>query len=264
MNPVYEAANGVEAHMIADLLKQQGIEARVDGAFLQGAVGGLPAHGLVRVMVEPESQAAARAIIDAWHKAEAEQAADRPSSPAPRKRWPFFLAGLMLGIGASYVYVRVPVTMRGIDHGSNRSPDEIWTYSARNLPLKWEADRNLDGKIDIVTWYDDQGHPSEVKADDNFDGVFEFHGRYRAGNMAVSASDTNGDGFEDLRSHYTGGVLTKNEYLEPKTGKVLKVEYISLGKLVRAETDTNGDGKMDRLTTYDTLGEVARTEEIRP
>lgn len=53
---VYEAANAIEAQMLQDLLKQDGIATRIDGAFLQGAVGELQAGGLVRLVVENDGR----------------------------------------------------------------------------------------------------------------------------------------------------------------------------------------------------------------
>jgi hypothetical protein len=260
---VYEAVNGVEAHMIADLLAQQDITSRVDGTFLQGAVGGLPASGLVRVMVEPEDHGAARAIIDEWNTRQVDPTPEPPAPTKPKARWPVFVAGLLVGVGASFAYVRTPVKTQGVDYDNNGVLDETFTYSARNLPLKWEADRNLDGKVDAVVFYDDLGLPYEGKSDDNFDGVFDTHSHMRAGNVVVTESDTNGDGFVDMRSHFVSGVGDRTEYLEPRTGRVLKVDYFKMGKIVRAEIDDNGDGMMDRRVTYDAIGEVVGTEKIQ-
>lgn len=249
--------------MIADLLKQQGIETRVDGEFLQGAVGGLPAGGLVRVMVDPAVHAEARVIVDNWNNQQLEQAPAPPAPAKPKSRALVFLAGLLVGVAVSYAYVRTPIKEQGVDHDSNGVLDEKWTYSARNLPLKWEGDRNLDGKVDAIVFYDERGIISEGKTDDNFDGVFETRMQYRIGNPVISESDTNGDGFVDMRTHYVSGVIDKTEYLEPKTGRVIKAEYFKLSKVVRAEIDDNGDGVMDRRVTYDGIGEVAVTERIR-
>src|SRR5690606_18757888 len=54
MKTLYQAANAVEAHMLADYLKQEGLSAHVLGEHLQGAVGELPAAGLVRLMIPDE------------------------------------------------------------------------------------------------------------------------------------------------------------------------------------------------------------------
>ncbi|MBC5764175.1 DUF2007 domain-containing protein [Ramlibacter albus] len=111
MKPVYEAAHGVEAHMIADLLRQEGISGMVQGEYLQGAVGGLPAAGLVRVVVDEADYDLAKKVIDRWSAA---QVHEEPATSAREGalRWPHFFAGLLLGAFAAYVtgLVQAPAT----------------------------------------------------------------------------------------------------------------------------------------------------------
>ena len=101
MKKVYEASHGLEAHMIADLLRQQGITGRVEGEYLAGAIGELPAAGLVRVVVEEDDYEPARKVIERWSALQAED-----DSPAPRldarARWPYVAAGLLLGVTLSH------------------------------------------------------------------------------------------------------------------------------------------------------------------
>lgn len=255
----YEAANGLEAHMIADLLKQEGIEAEVSGQHLQGAVGELPAAGLVRVLVEEDQYLQARAIIQRWESTDV----GAPTAPVrPRKRWPAFLAGLLLGVGATWAVTRVPSYENGYDHNGDGILDEKWIYGGNRAPQKWEADRNLDGKIDITSWFDDRGRALRSESDDDFDGKIDTRVNYRLNQPQVSSSDTNGDGFEDMRTHFRGGVIDTIEYLEPKTGRVIKRDFLKIGRTTHAEIDTDGDGKMDRRVTYDAILEPVKTEPI--
>ena len=60
---VYEAENAIEAHMLRARLEQAGIGAEISGEFLLGGLGELPARGLVRVLVEDDDFAEARAVI---------------------------------------------------------------------------------------------------------------------------------------------------------------------------------------------------------
>jgi hypothetical protein len=107
MKPVYEAAHGVEAHMIADLLRREGISGLVQGEYLQGAVGVLPACGLVQVVVDDADFDRARRIIEHWNAAQADEpapaAAMRAALPQAAPRWPYFAAGLLLGAFATWV-----------------------------------------------------------------------------------------------------------------------------------------------------------------
>ena len=107
MKPVYEAAHGVEAHMIADLLRREGISGLVRGEYLQGAIGVLPASGLVQVVVDEADYDRARGVIEHWSAAQT----DEPVRPTPVRaplqhaapRWPYFAAGLLLGAFATWV-----------------------------------------------------------------------------------------------------------------------------------------------------------------
>jgi predicted metal-dependent HD superfamily phosphohydrolase len=63
MKQVYHAANSVDAQLVVDLLAAAGIDAHVQGQFLSGGVGELPAGELLRVWVEDEDLERARACI---------------------------------------------------------------------------------------------------------------------------------------------------------------------------------------------------------
>jgi hypothetical protein len=51
MRIVYQAENVIDAHLVKGALEAAGIPAHVAGEFLTGAIGELPALGLVNVMV---------------------------------------------------------------------------------------------------------------------------------------------------------------------------------------------------------------------
>ena len=100
MKTVYEARDSLEGHMIANLLEQAGIYARVDGEFLQGAVGEIQAMGLVKVSVNNDDYSRAREIVQQW------ESSQQTSSEAALQRQPVnyvhialsFLAGILVGI----------------------------------------------------------------------------------------------------------------------------------------------------------------------
>ena len=66
MRTLYQASNAIEAQLLRDVLAQEGIEAHVLGALLQGAVGELPAGSLVRLVVDEADHAAGRAVVRRW------------------------------------------------------------------------------------------------------------------------------------------------------------------------------------------------------
>lgn len=99
---VYEAANALDAHMVCDLLCQEGFAAQVQGAELQGGVGDLAAAGFVRVVVEEADYARARERVLAW---EAAQPADAPQRlPGLSDR---FWLGLILGAVLGFLVARI-------------------------------------------------------------------------------------------------------------------------------------------------------------
>ncbi len=260
MRAAYEASNAVEAHMIRDLLKQEGLSADIHGEHLLGAMGDLPVSGLVRVMVDESDYAQARAVVERWDAAQPKEL-PRPAVPFSR-RWRWLFIGLAIGVGATYAYFRSPVTVDGIDHNRDGLLDEKYTYASSGTLLKAEIDRNLDRKVDYVVHYDRRGIVATAESDDNFDGVFETHATFRDGSIVYSAVDTDGDGYADLGIHYTDGVTTSMEFLNPSTGLPLRIEHYKLNKLVDAEVDSDKDGKVDTRYVYDGLGQVVSTEKI--
>ena len=262
MKTLYQASNSLEAHMILHLLEQQGIAGRVDGEYLQGGVGELPAAGLVRVMVEEEDYAAAKAVVDKWDAAQpAEKSAHPPGKT--RSRRGAFVAGLAVGVLMAYAYYRAPVSFEGADHNRDGVLDDKLTYAPGGRPVRNAVDRNLDGKIDYVLVMGRSGIAEYVESDDNFDGIFESKMTYRLGNPSLMESDTDGDGYRDFKTVFVNGVVASTEYIYPVTGLPQRIEYFRLGKMTHAEEDTDRDGKMDKRITYNTLGEAVSVEEMR-
>lgn len=66
---IYRAANTLDANMIKGLLAQYDIPSFIQGEYLQGGAGELPATDLVTVSVNNEHQIAAREIIAEWDAA---------------------------------------------------------------------------------------------------------------------------------------------------------------------------------------------------
>lgn len=73
MECVYNAANTIEGQLALDLLRGQGIAARMDGEYLQGGVGELQALGIIRILVDSENVVRARAVLQDWDRRRAPQ-----------------------------------------------------------------------------------------------------------------------------------------------------------------------------------------------
>ena len=63
MQLIYRASNITEAHIVAGLLKSNGIEAHVGGHYLQGGVGELAPFNFANVHVADEDVTLAKTII---------------------------------------------------------------------------------------------------------------------------------------------------------------------------------------------------------
>ncbi|MES2015926.1 MAG: DUF2007 domain-containing protein [Pseudomonadota bacterium] len=258
MKLLYQAAHSVEAHMIVNLLEQQGVAARIDGEYLQGGIGDLPAFGLVRVMVAEDDFAQAQAIVTQWDAQQpASMEAPAPLAPTTaRARAGVFAAGLVIGLLCAVAWYRAPLHQQGIDRDHNGVFESKAMFAAEGAPLRTELDRNRDGKIDLIVRYDAMGGIDSNEADDDFDGVFESVTSYRQGNPYLGEADTDGDGLVDLKTHYENGVVVSVEHVNPATGQVQKVDFYTLGKITHSLVDSNQDGTMDRRIGYTGVGNV--------
>lgn len=260
MKTLYEPSNVLEAHMLHDLLKQEGIVTRVDGAYLQGGVGELPAAGLVRLVVDDADYERARSVIERWEATEVSEPSAVPGKPA--KAFTAGLAGLLVGALGAYAFFHVPVNTDGLDYNYDGVLDERWTYSAHGAFLGARVDRNLDKKVDYISHTNSRGEVVSAESDDDFDGVFETALRFRAGSVEYSESDTDGDSLPDLKSYFTHGVLSSEEHIEPLTGLPVRVDTYRLGRITSADVDSDGDGTLDTRLTYSRAGKVVREEAI--
>jgi Putative prokaryotic signal transducing protein len=255
MRTLYEAANSLEAHMLKDLLAQEGLNAHVQGEHLQGGVGELPAAGLVRLMIDEADHAAGRTLIARW---EAQQPAPSPApaEPGRRSRVVAFIWGAVLAGAACWGFVSTPISRDGTDYNYDGKLDSSWIYSPRGMPLRNEVDRNLDGRLDQISYFDSRGLLERTESDDDFDGRFESLTRYENDNPLTTDTDTDGDSYIDLRTRFRHGVISSVEFIDPVSARPVRIEYLRLGKLERAEVDSDGDGTFDRHIAYSPLGEA--------
>ena len=60
MRSIYQAASTVDAQRLVDLRANEGTEAHVQGNYLAGAIGELPAGGMIRAWVHDDVERARR------------------------------------------------------------------------------------------------------------------------------------------------------------------------------------------------------------
>jgi len=241
--------------MILNLLLQEGIDARIDGEFLQGGVGELQAMGVVRVMVNEDNYNKAQTIIDEWES----KPAANPVNQAPAKHSSNFGAGLFFGIiigaGATYWAYNSPVTVDGIDHDHDGQLDERYIYKDNRLS-RIEVDRNLDGNMDVISSYNIEGMIHKTISDDNFDGIYEGTTTYERGNALLYEADLNNDEIIDYRSFFDNGVISEIRITGPTSFSPKKKQKYKMNKLISSEFDSDGDGSYDTFYKYDYYEEI--------
>lgn len=270
MKIIFNAANSLEAHMIQDLLNMQGVEAHITGEHLQSGVGELPAINLIKVSVDDHDVARAREIIEQWESQEIAQepvneikAESRSLISGGYKHYASFLLGLASGAIAVYWSFQSPVTQNGVDFDADGRLDELYTYR-NGLLSKMEADRNFDSKTDYVTNFDQAGLAESSSADENFDGVFETTYLYQNNQVTYEKIDTNEDGEVDLVTNYqqTAPIRLTTIY-DLQNGRARKEQRYTMEKLISADWDSDGDGVMDTIITYDAYEEeVSRKPKL--
>lgn len=156
--------------MLQDLLQQRGISSRLDGAQLQGGVGELPAAGLVRLVVDDEDYALARAVVDDWESTAGPNTVPAPKAPASRSLVAA-LAGVVLGVTGSYFFFKDPVSVDGSDpisdgeqgvvtrieyfRSGSSSPIRIEYFELGKLRTA-EIDTDRNGRLDLRHRYSDR------------------------------------------------------------------------------------------------------------
>ncbi len=114
-----------------------------------------------------------------------------------------------------------------------------------------EADLNGDGRKDIVRLYTDEGRPMREEADRDFNGRIDEITQFTNGRISLQEIDTSGDGTIDTKIFYERGepVRAERDMNARSTASAWKPdrwEYYAEGRTVRIGTDVDGDGKVDR------------------
>ncbi|WP_017937242.1 DUF2007 domain-containing protein [Zestomonas thermotolerans] len=70
MQRIYEPQDLLEAEMLLGMLASEGIEAYLAGRHLLGAIGEVPVHGLLGLLVDDREAERARQLISAYNAAQ--------------------------------------------------------------------------------------------------------------------------------------------------------------------------------------------------
>jgi len=128
-----------------------------------------------------------------------------------------------------------------------------------------EADLNGDGVKDVVRYYTDEGRPLREEADRNLDGQMDEIIFFEDGRIVRIEQDTAGNGRVDTKIYYEEGKPIRAE--RDMAGRSTATnwqpdrwEYYEDGRMVRMGNDVDGDGRVDR---WDRDEEWRRAQEER-
>ncbi|MCC7540798.1 MAG: hypothetical protein IT379_31565 [Deltaproteobacteria bacterium] len=130
-----------------------------------------------------------------------------------------------------------------------------------------EADLNGDGTKDVVRYYNDEGRPLREEADRDFDGRFDVVVFFENGRIVRQEEDSNRDGSLDQRIYYENGRPLRGE--RDMAGRSTtsqwrpdRWEYYEDGRVVRIGEDIDGDGMVDHWDREDETRQRDREEGI--
>jgi hypothetical protein len=126
----------------------------------------------------------------------------------------------------SGVYAHDPLLLVRLDYDNDGDGDiDVRTYMRDGRPVRLEADRDSDGRVDRWEYYS------------------------RTGALLRIGGSTRGDGREDTWVH-TDGAHRIVEISTRRDGRIDRRETYEGDALVRAESDTNHDGLSDRWEEF--------------
>lgn len=257
MKCVFEASNGVEAHMIKNLLLLENVVGEVFGEHLQGGVGDLQAFGIVRVMVSEQDYPRAHQIIMEWEAAQPVHAASESAQGQKKGGLTGALIGFLTGVIAMALYFQSSVEYGGIDHDGDGEFDEHFEYLNGYL-RSVKMDRNRDGKIDLIYEYSVSGLAKTSLFDNDFDARFEMRCSIRKGNTVACRTDDDDDGFYEHKEDYLNGVVSSISFFDPVTKKLKKKQYYNDAVLSHADIDLDGDQHLETRYHYDEYQELSK------
>lgn len=122
---------------------------------------------------------------------------------------------------------------------------------ARLVLVCRESDLNADGRKDVVRYYSDEGKPLREEADRNFDGKMDEVTFFQEGQILRQEFDSTHDGKVDTKIYFDAGkpLRAERDLKARSTAERWQPdrwEYYEDGRVVRMGTDVDGDGKVDR------------------
>jgi hypothetical protein len=152
--------------------------------------------------------------------------------------------------------------LQEVDIDGDKHPDSFNYFRERSgaprLLLRKEADTNRDGKIDQITYYNDESKIEREEVDGDFDGRYDWIEHWQAEinvdgtqgtwRRMMAEADADHDGKMDTFTYYDGaqGQVTRKERDQDNDGRIDFWErFDDKGVVTKTGRDTDGDGRMD-------------------
>ena len=120
------------------------------------------------------------------------------------------------------------------------------TRDGTRFLVKKSLDLDMDGNVDVVSWFDDEGRLAKEEMDGDFDGRFDWIDHYENGVRIMSEVDTDYDGKPNVWSYYAEGRIERKERDLDGDGRIDYWErFDAEGNVVITGADTDGDGVLD-------------------
>ena len=120
------------------------------------------------------------------------------------------------------------------------------TRDGSRFLAKKSLDLDMDGMVDVVSWFDDQGRLQKEEMDGDFDGRFDWIDHYQNGTRIMSEVDTDYDGKTNVWSYYVDGRIDRKERDLDGDGQIDYWErFDAEGNVVITGQDLDGDGVLD-------------------
>jgi antitoxin component YwqK of YwqJK toxin-antitoxin module len=123
-------------------------------------------------------------------------------------------------------------------------------------------DQNGDKKADVVMLFYPNGRPRQVEADTDFDGKIDRWQYYSENGVPEKEGYSRRGGAQPDTWQYfdVKGNLTRREIDEDGDGKIDRIETFQNGRVVAVGIDSDGDGKIERWQTW--VGGRVVSEEL--
>jgi antitoxin component YwqK of YwqJK toxin-antitoxin module len=146
---------------------------------------------------------------------------------------------------------------RPVFNGDKR-PDIIRYYDETGRLVRQEEDSRLDGRLDTWTFHE-AGRAVRKESDTNGDGKVDLWVFYdAAGNIVRTEADSDSDNHRDHVIVYAQGEMVEEQRYSPGLEPPRFIATYANGIQTRKAEDTDGNGRMNRMTEYDGSGHVTK------